>query len=141
MSHIEISPAVWTAEEKTAEAYRATHDDHLPPTPFWLFIDAHYLAARDTGNLARFEHWHGPKITCWEAENHEPPASTLCPLPAGPSFPSEPALPVVPMVPVVPTGPGSPVAGSVPEPYSAILLGLGMLWVWLLRGLRLAKGY
>lgn len=133
MSHIEITPAVWDFEEKTADAYRTTHDDRLPTTPFWLWVDEHFLLAQDTGHMVRFERYHGSKVTCWEEENYGHPASTSCPLPAGPVVPAEPALPVVPVVPVVPLGPGSPVACSVPEPSTAILFSLGMLWVWLLR--------
>ncbi len=114
MSHIEITPAVWTAEEKAAESYRATHDDHLPPTPFWRLVDEHYLIARDTGHLARFEHNHGWKITCWEEQNHAP-SSTVC----------------VPSVPVQPVLPCPLLADSIPEPCSIVLLGMGILTVFM----------
>ena len=118
MSSIKITPAVWAAEEKIAEAYRATHDDHLPPTPFWLYVDEHYELAVDTGHLDRFEHWHGWKITCWEERNYAPTAP-IC----------------IPSIPVVPVAPEPPMAGSVPEPASIGMLGLGIMGAWLARRL------
>ena len=134
MSRIDITPEVWRAEEHIAETYRSVHDDRLPETPFWNWVNRHYLDAVETGHLARFEHWHGPLVTSWEEQDHAPLSMPVIP----PVIPPE----CVPTVPVPPIGGQAPGTPTVPEPSSVLLLGLGvaMLWVCLLRGMRRRRG-
>jgi PEP-CTERM motif len=121
VSHIEISPAVWAAQEHRAGSYRAIHDDHLPQTPFWLCVDEDYLQAVNSDHLARFERWHGWKVTFWEEQNYAPSAPATIPSVA---------------VRVVLPGPPTSSLGSIPEPSAITLLGLGVAWIWLIGGIR-----
>jgi hypothetical protein len=99
------STAFFHHQDKLAEEFRLTHNDQLPDTQFW-----HYLEQRHAINPIRFDHYH-PMIGRWI---EEVPVST--PLP-----------PPVTMTP--PPNPGPPQAGSVPEPTSVVLLGVAMVLV------------
>jgi hypothetical protein len=43
----------WSDQFKLARAYRQTHDDQLPPTLFWNFLEYKYSL-----DPARFTHYH-----------------------------------------------------------------------------------
>lgn len=88
MSHINPDPpfpltADFLAEMRhNAEHYRESHDDLLPPTKAW-----HYLEARYEVDPARFTRWH-PLIGKWIKQDLGHVA--FCPAPTLPSIPVDP---------------------------------------------------
>src|SRR5271157_4215273 len=106
-----ISTETWTVEKTVAEQSLAT-TGHLPTGNelggrFWDLVDQHYESAVETDHLARFEFYHGPLVTCWETEAHEP-------------VPCKP-IPVPPVCHIhVPVPPCHGHTGGVPEPPSIL---------------------
>lgn len=57
---------LFSAQDRFAEHYRATHDNALPHTLFWA-----WLTARHDLDPARFDHWH-PMVGRWiEQSRHQ----------------------------------------------------------------------
>jgi hypothetical protein len=99
-------------ENKVLEAYRETHGDILPSTPFVIYIEARYEL-----NPLRFTHYH-PRLGEWIKESlvaSEPPPST-------PGHVTQSSSP-----------PGPPQGGGVPEPSSWVLWAIGLSAVLLWR--------
>ena len=95
-----------------ADHYRLTHNDQLPNTNFW-----HYLEERRSINPHRFDHYH-PVIGRWILE-----------IPTVPSIPCVP--PVCITLPCMPAyKPPNP--GVVAEPASGILIAIGIVIVGIL---------
>jgi len=128
LSHIEITPAAWHEEKIVAEKSIAC-TGHLPTGDelggkFWDMVRSHYVQAVDTGHLARFEANHCPFV-----DEHE--STPIVPQPIPMNAPPS----VTGTCQSMPMPPGSPGSGSVPEPSSIVLMGVGFgLIVALLKG-------
>jgi PEP-CTERM motif len=123
MGRIEISHQTWVAEGRIAEQYRDAHNGQLPSTPFWNYVDEHFTQAVDTGNLARFEYYHGPVVTSWLEQNANP----------APVYPVSSPVPPTVYVPAAhpPSPPHTgPCPVGVPEPPSMALFGIGLIFMW-----------
>lgn len=104
------STQFYAHERVTVSHYRESHNDLLPNTPFWK-----YLEYRHDIDPIRFDHYH-PLMGRW-IEQYEKIIGS-CPAVLMP--------PVV--IPVIPPPVGSPYrVASVPEPSSAVLLSIAVI--------------
>jgi hypothetical protein len=131
-----ISEQTWMVEKSIAEQ-SLDMTGHLPTGnelggKFWDMVGSHYELAKDTGNLARFDHYHCPFVIAVETASHTPSVSI-----ATPYVPPEQHTPVPQPICPVPTPtphPGHP--GAVPEPSSIWLVSAAIVCGWL--GLNMA---
>jgi|SRR5271166_2235935 len=130
-----ISLKVWEAEERVV----ADNGGIIPDTPFWNMVSSHFDNALETGNLARFEHYHGPMVTAQEEQLHafrQPPVNVepikVTPPPIVTHTPIVTCPPVTTHPSIVTHHPiaGAPHSGTVPEPSSGFTLGIGIILSW-----------
>jgi hypothetical protein len=92
-------------QDKIAESYRLTHNDNLPDTTFWK-----YLEERRSIDPSRFDHYH-KMVGKWIMEIPKPPE----------------CFPVGSMcIPPPPNNNGMP-GPAAAEPSSSVLLALGII--------------